>query len=120
MEFLPPHSAVTTAPNEVLADAAGAGRWDHGFRVGFSWSGNVAGAELIGQNPDNIVDLSYFGGVYGLPAPAGGIPNIALWDAISQRAQATFIGDGTLELARPAIEATTSVSLAPFLRAYVR
>ena len=121
MEFLPPHSVATTPPNEQLADAAGVAAWHHGFRVGFSWNpGNVAGAELNGQNVDNTVNLSYFGGVYGLPIPAAGIPNIGLWDSLSQRAQNTFIRDGVLELERPAIKATTSVSLAPFLRGYIR
>ena len=38
MEFLPPHSVATTPPNELLADAAGAAAWHHGFRVGFTWN----------------------------------------------------------------------------------
>ena len=121
MEFLPPYSANTTPPNELLADAAGAANWWHGFRVGFTWDPlNVAGAELNGNAVDNTVRLNYFGGAYGLPFPPGGIPNIALWDSISQRAQNTFIRDGIIEMERPAIKAMTSVSLAPFLRAYIR
>ena len=64
--------------------------------------------------------LKCFSNNYFRPIPAGGRPAVNQWAALAQRAQAIFVRDGIIELTRPHTKATTSLSLARFIRGYIR